>query len=144
MRFFENGASKNTISDKLVAPARFHWRVPWESHFQHAHRSSYWGRHLESMREWLCWNVRMCNLPQRHFSPAEPDASRTVVGYTWAEMDRIQLNEVFLHRVPMLKNCPQFLRGRLREFLQVALRERFRAKLSGVRPALGSCLRWCQ
>ena len=39
------------------------------------------------------------------------------------------MEDIFRTRVPMLKSCPHFLRGRLRESFQVALRERHRAKM---------------
>ena len=46
----------------------------------------------------------------------------------WEELDRFSM-EIFRTRVPMLKSCPHFLRGRLRESFQVALREKHRAKM---------------
>ena len=51
----------------------------------------------------------------------------------WSQMDHCQLEEMFLTRVPVLRSCPHFLRGRLRESFGMALRERFRAKLHGDR-----------
>ena len=33
---------------------------------------------------------------------------------TWSVLDEFNLSDVFLQRVPMLKKCPHFLRGRLR------------------------------
>ena len=47
------------------------------------------------------------------------------------ELDGVDLQEELVNRVPMLKSCPHFLRGRLRDCLAVALRQRHRAKLSG-------------
>ena len=43
----------------------------------------------------------------------------------------LDLSEVFLERIPMLKTCPRFLRGRLRFSFAIALRELYRAKLEG-------------
>ena len=48
----------------------------------------------------------------------------------WQKLDQVDLSEVFLQRIPMLKSCPRFLRGRLRFSFGVALRERCRAKLN--------------
>ena len=31
---------------------------------------------------------------------------------SWGQLDQVDLDETFLMRVPMLKNCPHFLRGR--------------------------------
>ena len=49
----------------------------------------------------------------------------------WAQLDEVDLQEELLNRVPMLKSCPHFLRGRMRECFAVALRERHCAKLAG-------------
>ena len=48
----------------------------------------------------------------------------------WQQLDQVDLSEVFLQRIPMLKSCPRFLRGQLRFSFGVALRERCRAKLN--------------
>ena len=40
---------------------------------------------------------------------------------SWEQLDQIDLGETFLHRVPMLRSCPRFLRGRLRFSFGVAL-----------------------
>ena len=50
---------------------------------------------------------------------------------SWEQLDSVDLREVFLQRVPILKSCPRFLRGRFRFSFGVALRERHRAKLEG-------------
>ena len=50
---------------------------------------------------------------------------------TWEQMDHVDLQETFLLRIPMLKSCPHFLRGRLRECFRITLRERCRAKAVG-------------
>ena len=49
----------------------------------------------------------------------------------WAQLDQVSLEDIFSLRVPKLKSCPHFLRGRLRESFNFALRERFRAKWEG-------------
>ena len=46
----------------------------------------------------------------------------------WEQLDEVNLEEWFLKRVPTLKKCPHFMRGRLRHCFAVALRERYRAK----------------
>ena len=57
-----------------------------------------------------------------------PPIPQEVPVATWSELDDFNLNQLFLQRVPMLKKCPHFLRGRLRHCFGVALRERARAK----------------
>ena len=52
---------------------------------------------------------------------------------SWEQMDQINMEEVFLRRVPMLKSVPHFMRGRFRHNLTVTLQERCRAKLVGDR-----------
>ena len=60
-----------------------------------------------------------------------PTGRRETAGVDWGQLDQFQVDNLFLTRVPMLKSCAHFLSGRLREAFQVALRERFRAKLMG-------------
>ena len=50
---------------------------------------------------------------------------------SWEQLDDVNARDVFLKRIPMLKSCHQFLRGRLREGFGFALRERLRAKHEG-------------
>ena len=52
----------------------------------------------------------------------------TVPSESWAQLDQVNLQDWFARRCPMLKTCPYFMRGRLRQSLAVALRERSRAK----------------
>ena len=59
-----------------------------------------------------------------------PTTGRLINSGSWEQLDQIDLGEAFLHRVPMLRSCPRFLRGRLRFSFGVALRERCRAKLA--------------
>ena len=54
-----------------------------------------------------------------------------VPGRCWEQLDQVNLAEWFLKRIPILKTCPHFLRGRLRQCFTVALRERYRARQSG-------------
>ena len=49
----------------------------------------------------------------------------------WAQLDAVGLNDWMLRRVPMLKTCPRFMRGRFRQCWGTALRERCRARLAG-------------
>ena len=49
----------------------------------------------------------------------------------WAHLDSVGLNDWMLRRVPMLKTCPRFMRGRFRQCWGTALRERCRARLAG-------------
>ena len=50
---------------------------------------------------------------------------------SWAQLDGVDAKEVFQERVPMLKTCPHFLRGRSRHCSFVALHERLARKLAG-------------
>ena len=45
-----------------------------------------------------------------------------ITAESWAQLDLVDLSEVFLERIPMVKSCPSFA---------IALRERHRAKLEG-------------
>ena len=58
----------------------------------------------------------------------------------WAQLDTVDLQEELLTCVPMLKSCSHWLRGRFREGLTVALRERHRAKLAN--DELGQIRAW--
>ena len=55
--------------------------------------------------------------------------STTLPLSSWESLDEVNLEEWFLRRVPIMKKCPHFLRGRLRQCFAVALRERQRARL---------------
>ena len=46
---------------------------------------------------------------------------------SWEQLDSVDLSQWFEMRVSMLKTCPFFFRGRLRQSFTVALRERYRA-----------------
>ena len=46
-------------------------------------------------------------------------------------MDQVSLEEIFALRIPMLRSCPYFLRCRVRESFNFALRERLKARLEG-------------
>ena len=59
---------------------------------------------------------------------------------SWGQLDQVDLDEIFLMRVPILKNCPHFLRGRLRFCFFTALRERLRAKMANDR--VGEARAW--
>ena len=65
--------------------------------------------------------------------PSVPRRTRQteITAESWAQLDLVDSSEVFLERIPMLKACPRFLRGRLRFSFAIALRERHRAKLEG-------------
>ena len=62
-------------------------------------------------------------------APEAPPRDSVLGG--WAQVDEVDLQEELLNRVPMLKSCPHFLQGRMRECFPVALRDRHRAKLAG-------------
>ena len=49
----------------------------------------------------------------------------------WEQLDQVDLAEWFWKRFPMLKTCPHFFRGRLRQCFTVALRKRYRAMQVG-------------
>ena len=55
----------------------------------------------------------------------------SVPASSWQELDAVNVEDVFFRRVPMLRSCPRFLRGRFRECFSLGLRERFRAKQEG-------------
>ena len=61
----------------------------------------------------------------RTYSPTQ------FVRWNVGEIEDVDLREVFLLRIPILKNCPHFLRGRLRESFVTTPRERYRAKSVG-------------
>ena len=50
---------------------------------------------------------------------------------SWSSLDQLDLGDVFSQRIPTLKFCPHFLRGRLRFSFSFALRERHRAREVG-------------
>ena len=95
------------------------------------------------MHEWRCWRRCSSSLP---FSKGVPVESHQQGGQTTllrevqlvhshprcqrvvGKLDEVNLEEWFLRRVPTLKKCPHFMRGRLRHCFAVALRERYRAK----------------
>ena len=68
-------------------------------------------------------------VPIPRAEPRRPIAP-SISADSWEQLDHIDLGEAFTTRVPMLRSCPRFLRGRLRFSLGVALRERSRAKLA--------------
>ena len=68
---------------------------------------------------------------ESHRQHPHPTRNATLPGNGWAELDDIDVEEVFLQRIPMLKSCPRFLRGRLRESFAWGLRERYRGKQEG-------------
>ena len=57
----------------------------------------------------------------------EPGRSESLES-AWAVLDQFDSEELFLKKIPMLKKCPHFLKGRLRHCWAVALRERLRAQ----------------
>ena len=67
--------------------------------------------------------------PPRAEVPAQVGVPATLPGGTWEQLDQVDLEEILLTRVPMLKSCPYFLRGRLRKCFAVTLRERYWAKM---------------
>ena len=69
----------------------------------------------------------------RHVGPevsrhSRPTVPTQVPSDSWLELDTVDLKQFFTKRPPMLKRCPHFLRGRLRQCFAVALRERYRAR----------------
>ena len=75
--------------------------------------------------------ITVARLPEVRRRVVRPEAPHSLPDGTWEQMDDVDLHEVFLLRIPMLKSCPYFLRGRLRECFATTLRERYRAKLAG-------------
>ena len=67
---------------------------------------------------------------------------------SWAQMDRVDLEEEFLRRAPMLKSCPHFLRARFRHCASLS---HFRKDaepswlgIPSVKSELGKHSVWCQ
>ena len=80
---------------------------------------------------------------QEAIGDVAPEAEQAVqqpTGTFWEQVDTFSLEDVFLRRVPMLKTCPHFMRGRLRECFQMALTERHRAKMES--DELGEIRAW--
>ena len=50
-------------------------------------------------------------------------------GSIWEQVDSFSLEEIFSHRLAMLKTCPHFMRGRLRECFEIPVHGRHRAKM---------------
>ena len=48
-------------------------------------------------------------------APEAEQAAQQPTGTLWEQVDSFSLEDVFLRRVPMLKTCPHFMRGRLWE-----------------------------
>ena len=78
---------------------------------------------------------RVSGIPpmSRHVGPevrrqARPAVPTQVPSDSWLELDSVDLKQFFTKRPPMLKRCPHFLRGRLRQCFAIALRERYRAR----------------
>ena len=79
---------------------------------------------------------RQMAVPEATTAPNErhrPGNVSVESGYSraWESLDTINCKELFLTKIPMLKSCPRFLRGRLRECFSFALRERQRGKIVG-------------
>ena len=71
-------------------------------------------------------NVR----PNTEMAPTVPAGMpQEITRGTWEQLDEVNVSEMFVMRVLMLKSCPRFLRGRLRFSFFVSLRERLRCKL---------------
>ena len=51
-------------------------------------------------------------LPEVTRRVVRPEVPHSLPDGTWVQMDDVDLHEVFLLRIPMLKSCPYFLRGR--------------------------------
>ena len=45
--------------------------------------------------------------------PPPPVRSVEITGVTWEFLDQVDLGDIFLQRIPVLKQCPRFLRGRV-------------------------------
>ena len=90
--------------------------------------------------EVVCMNVAIClgqelvvpevarphheGIPVRHQRQREAAQESS-----WHQLDQLNLEDCFLTKVPTLRKCPHFLRGRLREVFSFALGERCRAKM---------------
>ena len=85
-------------------------------------------------------------IQQRDVRPVAPRSRVAPVGEIpserWEQLDQVNLDDVFLHRVPMMKSCPRFLRGRLRFCFGLALRRDTVPRVQGTatrRSERGSC-----
>ena len=63
--------------------------------------------------------------------PTVPSHARSNGSPSWEQVGSVDLSECLLRRVPMLKSCSCFLRGRLRRCWEFALREGCRVKVAG-------------
>ena len=122
-------------------------RVSVGNHISARARSSYWRRRPRLMPESFCLEAthmmatiqagpKLTAGELSHRVPVPIVEPRHLV----APSDHIDLSEAFTTRVPMLRSCPRFKRGRLRFSLGVALRERSRAKLA--RDAVAETRAW--
>ena len=125
----------------MVAQPRVPWGVSRQPHFRQSSRVHLGKGHSRRRTSGPVGRVyvqlaihtgRGLVVRQPHPSPSPSVVlGLRATGFDWSQKDEFQINEMFLFRVPLFKTCPHFLRGRLREAFQVALRERFRAKLMG-------------
>ena len=69
--------------------------------------------------------------PLRAWEVRRPAPPQEIPVEIWSALDEFNLSDLFLQRVPMLKKCLHFLRGRLRHTFGVALRETARVKREG-------------
>ena len=60
---------------------------------------------------------------QRPRQAGRQEAQTNLLDGAWAQLDSVDCYDLFLTKIPMLRSCPRFLRGRLRESLSFALRE---------------------
>ena len=68
--------------------------------------------------------------PHTETAPTVPAGMpQEITRATWEQLDEVNVSEMFEMRVPMLKSCPRFRRGRFRFSFFVVLRERLRCKL---------------
>ena len=56
-----------------------------------------------------------------------PSRNGSSLASAWQDLDEVNVEDAFLRMIPMLKSCPRFLCGQLRECFSYGLRERDRA-----------------
>ena len=89
-----------------------------------------WVEHAVRTRGVVGICVRRCRASRRarDLGRATTGSNRSTTtgqcAWRMGTMDEVDLQDELLNRVPMLKRCPHFLRGRMRECSAVALRQR--------------------
>ena len=68
---------------------------------------------------------------EARFPRVAPHPTHSTMVCSWADLDDVDMEEVFTQRVPMLGSCPHFFRGCFRNSFRAVLEERYRADHEG-------------